>query len=73
MTMAPLFYGLNKMKLLRISREDETAGMDLTRHGGFAYAYNDDDDDGSSKGGFMMRKIEPTSASPSPAAQLPQV
>ncbi|TKY52065.1 Ammonium transporter 1 member 2 [Spatholobus suberectus] len=72
-TMAPLFYGLHKMNLLRISSDDETAGMDLTRHGGFAYAYHDDDDDGSSRGaGFMMRKIEPASAIPSPTT-APQV
>lgn len=67
-TMAPLFYGLHRMKLLRISRDDETAGMDLTRHGGFAYAYRDedDDDDGSiKKTGFMMGRIEPASISPS--------
>ncbi|KAG4983561.1 hypothetical protein JHK87_028310 [Glycine soja] len=72
-TMAPLFYGLHKMKLLRISRDDETAGMDLTRHGGFAYAYHDDED-GSSRGvGFMMRRIEPAaSTTPSPPA-APQV
>ncbi|KAG2279019.1 hypothetical protein Bca52824_061574 [Brassica carinata] len=43
-TMGPLFYGLHKMNLLRISTEDEMAGMDMTRHGGFAYAYNDEDD-----------------------------
>uniref|UniRef100_A0ACD5UCS6 Uncharacterized protein n=1 Tax=Avena sativa TaxID=4498 RepID=A0ACD5UCS6_AVESA len=36
-TMGPLFYGLKKLGLLRISAEDETAGMDMTRHGGFAY------------------------------------
>ncbi|KAK7269117.1 hypothetical protein RIF29_21833 [Crotalaria pallida] len=76
-TMAPLFYGLHKMKLLRISRDDEGAGMDLTRHGGFAYAYNDEEDE--SVGGYygnrkrgMMGKIEPASASasatPSPIA-----
>ncbi|GJZ68912.1 ammonium transporter 1 member 1-like protein [Tanacetum coccineum] len=35
-TMGPLFWGLHKLKLLRISPEDETAGMDMTRHGGFA-------------------------------------
>lgn len=65
-TMGPLFYVLHKLNLLRISREDETAGMDLTRHGGFAYAYHDDED-GSSRGvGLMMRKIEPASTSPSP-------
>lgn len=33
-TMAPLFYILHKLKLLRISREDEMTGMDLTSQGG---------------------------------------
>ncbi|KAK9919374.1 hypothetical protein M0R45_027969 [Rubus argutus] len=65
-TMGPLFYGLHKLKLLRISGEDETAGMDLTRHGGFAYVYNDEDD-ASGKPEFMMRRVEPTDdASPGP-------
>ncbi|KAI3459586.1 hypothetical protein Pfo_016249 [Paulownia fortunei] len=41
MTMGPLFYALHKLKLLRISQDDEMAGMDLTRHGGFAYEYED--------------------------------
>ncbi|EPS66627.1 hypothetical protein M569_08147, partial [Genlisea aurea] len=41
-TMGPLFWILRKLKLLRISEEDELAGMDLTRHGGFAYAYEDE-------------------------------
>ncbi|KAL6899422.1 hypothetical protein ACP4OV_006080 [Aristida adscensionis] len=44
-TMAPLFLALNKMGLLRVSPEDEMAGMDQTRHGGFAYAYHDGDGD----------------------------
>ncbi|OVA02282.1 Ammonium transporter [Macleaya cordata] len=43
-TMGPLFFVLNKLKLLRISSEDEMQGMDLTRPGGFAYVYHDDDD-----------------------------
>ncbi|WRX23804.1 Ammonium transporter AmtB-like domain - like 6 [Theobroma cacao] len=63
-TMGPLFYVLHKMKLLRISENDETAGMDLTRHGGFAYAYHDAEDL-SLTPGFMMTKIEPTNRSPS--------
>ncbi|KAL0433119.1 UNVERIFIED_CONTAM: Ammonium transporter 1 member 1 [Sesamum latifolium] len=42
-TMGPLFYILRKLDLLRISPDDELAGMDLTRHGGLAYAYDDDD------------------------------
>lgn len=49
-TMGPLFFILHKLKLLRISAEDEMAGMDLTRHGGFAYVYHDGDgDNGSDK------------------------
>ncbi|MBA0742362.1 hypothetical protein Gogos_015428 [Gossypium gossypioides] len=63
-TMGPLFYVLKKMNLLRISREDETAGMDLTRHGGFAYVYHDEEDI-SMRPTFMMTKIEPNNASPS--------
>ncbi|KAG5532836.1 hypothetical protein RHGRI_027204 [Rhododendron griersonianum] len=39
-----LFYVLHKLKLLRISREDEMTGMDLTSHEGCAYAYRDEDD-----------------------------
>lgn len=58
-TMGPLFYLLHKFKLLRICREDEEAGMDLTRHGGFAYLYHDEDE-GSSMPGFKMTRIEPT-------------
>ncbi|XP_028770667.1 ammonium transporter 1 member 2 [Neltuma alba] len=60
-TMGPLFYVLNKMKLLRISREDEMAGMDLTRHGGFAYAYHDEEES-VRPGSFMMGKIEPANS-----------
>ncbi|KGN61309.1 ammonium transporter 1 member 2 [Cucumis sativus] len=63
-TMGPLFYALKNMKLLRISREDEMAGMDLTRHGGFAYVYNDEDDLSGKPSGFMMRKIEPANETP---------
>ncbi|KAI8006263.1 Ammonium transporter 1 member 2 [Camellia lanceoleosa] len=64
-TMGPLFYGLKKLKLLRISREDEMAGMDLTRHGGFAYIYHDEDNL-ANKPGFMMTKVEPKNSSPTP-------
>ncbi|KAJ1409325.1 Ammonium/urea transporter [Sesbania bispinosa] len=67
-TMAPLFYGLHKMKLLRISNDDETAGMDMTRHGGFAYAYHDEDDGSTKKPSFMMGRIGPGTTSPSPMA-----
>ncbi|KAH6809162.1 ammonium transporter 1 [Perilla frutescens var. frutescens] len=55
-TMGPLFFILHKLKLLRISEDDEMAGMDLTRHGGFAYAYDDD----TPKQGIQMRRVEPS-------------
>ncbi|XP_010023793.2 ammonium transporter 1 member 1 [Eucalyptus grandis] len=61
-TMGPLFFVLHKLKLLRISAEDEMAGMDLTRHGGFAYVYHDDDE--SPKNGIQLRKVEPSSTAP---------
>ncbi|CAJ1968090.1 unnamed protein product [Sphenostylis stenocarpa] len=60
-TMGPLFWGLNKLKLLRISPEDELAGMDLTRHGGFAYAYEDDE---THRHGIQLRKVEPNASTP---------
>ncbi|KAG6423040.1 hypothetical protein SASPL_113423 [Salvia splendens] len=44
-TMGPLFYGLHKLKLLRI------LGMDLTRHGGLAYVYEDDSRDNGVRNG----------------------
>ncbi|KAG7026127.1 Ammonium transporter 1 member 1, partial [Cucurbita argyrosperma subsp. argyrosperma] len=61
-TMGPLFFGLHKLKLLRISPADEMAGMDMTRHGGFAYVYHDEDE--SSANGVQMRRIEPRETSP---------
>lgn len=39
-TMGTLFWLLHKLKLLRISQEEEMAGLDLTSHGGVAYEYN---------------------------------
>ena len=71
-TMGPLFYLLNKMKLLRVSRDDEVAGMDMTRHGGFAYAYHDEDDQ-SIKHAYMMGKIEPNIETPPANLSLPSV
>ncbi|CAI9107527.1 OLC1v1006900C1 [Oldenlandia corymbosa var. corymbosa] len=40
-TMGTLFWLLHKFGLLRISVDEETAGMDLTSHGGFAYSDSD--------------------------------
>ncbi|KAL9228676.1 hypothetical protein vseg_004229 [Gypsophila vaccaria] len=36
-TMGPLFYALHKLRLLRISIDDEVAGLDISSHGGYAY------------------------------------
>lgn len=36
-TMGPLFYGLHKLRLLRISVDDEITGLDISSHGGHAY------------------------------------
>ena len=62
------FFLLNKMKLLRLSRDDkvagmddEVAGMDMTRLGGFAYH---DEDDQSIKHAYMTGKIEPNIENP---------
>ncbi|KAI3470407.1 hypothetical protein Pfo_027070 [Paulownia fortunei] len=57
-TMAPLFLALHKLKLLRVSSEDEMAGMDMTRHGGMAYLYHDEDEH-SNLPQFKMGRIEP--------------
>ncbi|XP_010422098.1 PREDICTED: putative ammonium transporter 1 member 5 [Camelina sativa] len=44
-TMGTLFFILKQLDLLRISEHDEMQGMDIARHGGFAYIYHDNDDD----------------------------
>jgi len=74
-TMGPLFYALKKLDLLRISADDEMAGMDLTRHGGFAYVYHDEDPgDKAGVGGFMLRsaqnRIEPAAAAATTGTQV---
>lgn len=42
-TMGLVFWLLHKFELLRITPEEEMAGMDLTSHGGLAYVYNDEE------------------------------
>ncbi|XP_073041065.1 ammonium transporter 1 member 2-like [Primulina eburnea] len=62
-TMGPLFFALKKFGLLRISNEDEMAGMDMTSHGGMAYIYHDEDDDESNgQPQFKLKRIEPTNS-----------
>ncbi|KAL4363864.1 hypothetical protein GQ457_04G026790 [Hibiscus cannabinus] len=43
-TMGPLFLVLHKLGLLRISPDEEMAGIDVTSHGGLAYEFHDDND-----------------------------
>ena len=69
-TMGPLFFLLNKMKLLRVSRDDEVAGMDMTSLGGYAYAYHDEDDQ-FIKHAYMTGKIEPNIETPLANLSLP--
>ncbi|KAK4275174.1 hypothetical protein QN277_018303 [Acacia crassicarpa] len=42
-TMGPMFYVLHKLKLLRISKDVELTGLDISTHGGAAYTHHDDD------------------------------
>ncbi|KVH94076.1 ammonium transporter 1 member 3 [Cynara cardunculus var. scolymus] len=37
-TMGPLFYILHKLRILRISSDEEVAGLDISSHGGYAYS-----------------------------------
>ncbi|KAL8517906.1 hypothetical protein ACS0TY_009280 [Phlomoides rotata] len=67
-TMGPLFLILHKLKLLRVSREDEMAGMDMTWHGGMAYIYHDEDHETShlQHDQFKLSRIEPGNTTPTP-------
>ena len=58
------------MELLRVSRDDELAGMDMTRHGGFAYAYHDEDGQ-PIKHAYRMGTIEPNIKTPPANLSLP--
>nr|POE92917.1 ammonium transporter 1 member 2 [Quercus suber] len=53
-----------------INRDDEVAGMDMTRLGGFAYAYHDEDDQ-SIKHAYLMGKIETNIETPPANLSLP--
>ncbi|CAF2158614.1 hypothetical protein HID58_025351 [Brassica napus] len=61
-TMGTLFFLLKRLGLLRISEKDEMAGMDMTRHGGFAYMYYDNDDE--SHRAIQLQRVDPGSPFP---------
>ncbi|XP_021722438.1 ammonium transporter 1 member 1-like [Chenopodium quinoa] len=56
-TMGSLFYVLHKLRLLRITSEEEMNGMDLTSHGGFAY--DEDFDEKTKKWSSYMGGDDP--------------
>ncbi|CAF2128612.1 hypothetical protein BRARA_C03943 [Brassica rapa] len=63
-TMGTLFFILKQLNLLRISANDEMRGMDIARHGGFAYIYHDNDDEsiqfpGMTPGSPLPRRSDP--------------
>jgi Amt family ammonium transporter len=62
--MGTLFFILHKLNLLRISAEDEMAGMDMTRHGGFAYYHYEDDE--SVRTSIQLRKVKPSTGDTTP-------
>lgn len=35
--MGPIFYAQHRLGILRISTEEEIAGLDISSHGGYAY------------------------------------
>ncbi|KAL5580758.1 hypothetical protein UlMin_013200 [Ulmus minor] len=41
-TMGPLFYLLHKLRILRISVDEEIAGLDVSSHGGYAYVQGEE-------------------------------
>ncbi|KAL8140969.1 hypothetical protein V2J09_006990 [Rumex salicifolius] len=43
LTMGPMFFALDRLKILRISREAEVAGLDISSHGGYAYHSHQDE------------------------------
>ncbi|CAB4267822.1 unnamed protein product [Prunus armeniaca] len=63
LTMGTLFFLLHKLKLLRISSEEEMAGMDVTSHGGLAYVYNEEcNNPAMLKPGFVVSRTAPPSS-----------
>ncbi|ESQ37204.1 hypothetical protein EUTSA_v10002494mg [Eutrema salsugineum] len=61
-TMGTLFFILKKLNLLRISEKDEMAGMDMTRHGGFAYMYYENEEE--SQRASQLQRVDPGSPFP---------
>lgn len=42
-TMGPLFYIQHKLRILRMNRDDEIAGLDISSHGRHAYVQSEED------------------------------
>ncbi|CAN6238671.1 unnamed protein product [Urochloa humidicola] len=50
LTMGPLFYALHKLRLLRVTPQEEELGMDRACHGGPAYVFEEEHDGGEQEG-----------------------
>ncbi|XP_061368580.1 ammonium transporter 1 member 4-like [Gastrolobium bilobum] len=57
-TMGTLFFLLHKLNLLRISADEEMAGLDLTSHGGLAYVYHHEELELAQKRAFGETKTD---------------
>uniref|UniRef100_A0A5B7C1B5 Ammonium transporter n=1 Tax=Davidia involucrata TaxID=16924 RepID=A0A5B7C1B5_DAVIN len=53
LTMGPLFYALHKLRILRISRDEEITGLDISSHGGYAYHAHAEDTNPRFYGEYM--------------------
>lgn len=61
-TMGSVFWLLKVFGLLRISADEEMAGLDVTSHGGLAYAYHDENNDQSEKSSFPIANMDGSNA-----------
>ncbi|CAN1846420.1 Ammonium transporter 1 member 3 [Linum perenne] len=55
-TMGPMFYALHKLRILRISIDEEVAGLDVSSHGGYAYVNHGDEDQPRGYGDYMRMR-----------------
>ncbi|KAL7115006.1 hypothetical protein ACP275_04G156800 [Erythranthe tilingii] len=53
LTMGPLFYLLHWLGILRISMDDEVAGLDISSHGGYAYNAHEEESGPRFYGDYM--------------------
>ncbi|PON63007.1 Ammonium transporter [Parasponia andersonii] len=57
-TMGPLFYILNKLRILRMDRDEEIAGIDISSHGGYAYVQSEENGHARFRGDYTLMEDE---------------